>query len=78
MLSVSRPYVRALEEGIPYQTLMASILHKYVGGRLVDRAVAAQSVMTMATTGQAGTGESSILGAGLAESQQLSTPKENQ
>ena len=28
---------RALEEGIPYQTLMASILHKYVSGRLVER-----------------------------------------
>ena len=28
---------RALEEGIPYQTLMASVLHKYVGGRLVER-----------------------------------------
>ena len=28
---------RALEEGIPYQTLMASILHKYVGGRLVEK-----------------------------------------
>jgi len=28
---------RALEEGIPYQTLMASVLHKYVTGRLVDR-----------------------------------------
>ena len=27
----------ALEEGIPYQTLMSSILHKYVTGRLVDR-----------------------------------------
>jgi predicted DNA binding CopG/RHH family protein len=27
----------ALEEGIPYQTLMASILHKYVTGRLVER-----------------------------------------
>ena len=27
---------RALEEGIPYQTLMASILHKYVSGRLVE------------------------------------------
>lgn len=25
---------RALEEGIPYQTLMTSILHKYVSGRL--------------------------------------------
>ena len=28
---------RALEEGIPYQTLMASILHKYVNGRLAER-----------------------------------------
>ncbi len=27
---------RALEEGIPYQTLIASILHKYVTGRLRD------------------------------------------
>jgi predicted DNA binding CopG/RHH family protein len=27
----------AVEEGIPYQTLMASILHKYVTGRLVER-----------------------------------------
>ena len=28
---------RALEEGIPYQTLIASILHKYVSGRLIER-----------------------------------------
>lgn len=28
---------RALEEGIPYQTLMASILHKYADGRLVEK-----------------------------------------
>jgi predicted DNA binding CopG/RHH family protein len=27
---------KALEEGIPYQTLIASVLHKYVSGRLVD------------------------------------------
>ena len=27
---------RAAEEGLPYQTLMASVLHKYVSGRLVD------------------------------------------
>src|SRR4030065_2376793 len=26
---------RALEEGIPYQTLIASVLHKFVSGRLV-------------------------------------------
>ena len=28
---------RALEEGIPYQTLMSSVLHKYVDGRLVEK-----------------------------------------
>jgi predicted DNA binding CopG/RHH family protein len=28
---------RALEEGIPYQTLIASVLHKYVSGRLMER-----------------------------------------
>jgi predicted DNA binding CopG/RHH family protein len=28
---------RALEDGLPYQTLIASILHKYVAGRLVER-----------------------------------------
>ena len=27
----------AIEDGIPYQTLMSSILHRYVTGRLVDR-----------------------------------------
>lgn len=27
---------RALEEGLPYQTLIASVLHKYVTGRLQD------------------------------------------
>ncbi|HEY8012077.1 MAG TPA: hypothetical protein VIE67_13890 [Rudaea sp.] len=26
--------VKALEEGVPYQTLIASVLHKYVTGRL--------------------------------------------
>lgn len=28
---------KALEEGIPYQTLMASVIHKYVAGSLVER-----------------------------------------
>jgi predicted DNA binding CopG/RHH family protein len=28
---------KALEEGIPYQTLIASVLHKYVTGRLTER-----------------------------------------
>jgi predicted DNA binding CopG/RHH family protein len=27
---------KALEEGVPYQTLIASVLHKYVTGRLAD------------------------------------------
>jgi predicted DNA binding CopG/RHH family protein len=31
--------VKALEEGIPYQTLIASVLHKYVTGRLAERPV---------------------------------------
>ncbi|MDD3182094.1 MAG: hypothetical protein PHD48_04735 [Alphaproteobacteria bacterium] len=29
--------VKAEEEGIPYQTLIASVLHKYVSGRLVPK-----------------------------------------
>ena len=29
---------RALQEGIPYQTLIASVIHKYVSGTLKDRA----------------------------------------
>jgi predicted DNA binding CopG/RHH family protein len=28
---------RAIEEGIPYQTLISSVIHKYVTGRLVDK-----------------------------------------
>ena len=28
---------RALEEGIPYQTLVTMVLHKYVTGRLVEK-----------------------------------------
>ncbi len=30
---------RALIEGLPYQTLMSSVLHKYVTGRLKDKNV---------------------------------------
>ncbi|CAK8710549.1 Antitoxin [Candidatus Electrothrix gigas] len=33
--------VAALRQGIPYQTLMASILHRYVHGGLVDKTGAA-------------------------------------
>ena len=28
---------KALEEGIPYQTLVTSILHKYVTGRIIEK-----------------------------------------
>ena len=28
---------RALQEGMPYQTLIASILHKYLNGRLTEK-----------------------------------------
>ncbi len=28
---------RALEEGIPYQTLISSLLHKFVNGKLIEK-----------------------------------------
>ena len=28
---------KAVQEGLPYQTLIASILHKYINGRYVER-----------------------------------------
>jgi predicted DNA binding CopG/RHH family protein len=28
---------KAIEEGMPYQTLISSILHKYISGRLVEK-----------------------------------------
>jgi predicted DNA binding CopG/RHH family protein len=33
--------VKALEEGMPYQTLIASVLHRFVSGRLVEKAQSA-------------------------------------
>lgn len=35
--------VKAMQEGMPYQTLIASVLHKYVTGRLAEKAPATQS-----------------------------------
>ena len=35
--------VKALEEGMPYQTLIASVLHKYVTGRLAEPRTTKQS-----------------------------------
>ena len=40
---------RALEDGVPYQTLIASILHKYVSGRLFET----PSRLTTRSTGRA-------------------------
>jgi predicted DNA binding CopG/RHH family protein len=36
-IDLSDIQVKALEEGVPYQTLIASVLHKYVSGRLVEK-----------------------------------------
>ena len=41
--------MRAAEEGMPYQTLIASVLHKYASGRLIDTA----SRPTKRSTGRA-------------------------
>ena len=30
-------HVKAVEEGLPYQTLIASVLHKYVTGHLIAK-----------------------------------------
>ncbi len=29
--------IKAIEDGIPYQTLISSILHKYASGRLIEK-----------------------------------------
>jgi predicted DNA binding CopG/RHH family protein len=29
---------KAMEEGLPYQTLISSVLHRYANGRMVDKA----------------------------------------
>jgi predicted DNA binding CopG/RHH family protein len=45
---------KALEEGMPYQTLIASVLHKYVTGRLAERepSVAAERRRQTRSTGR--------------------------
>ena len=35
--------VKAMQEGMPYQTLIASVLHKYVTGRLAERSPVSQA-----------------------------------
>ena len=32
-----RAHARAREEGIPYQTLLSSVIHKYLSGRLTEK-----------------------------------------
>ena len=34
---IERFKAKALEEGMPYQTLINSVLHKYITGQLVDK-----------------------------------------
>jgi len=36
-IDLSDIQAKALEEGVPYQTLIASVLHKYVTGRLSEK-----------------------------------------
>ena len=40
---------RALAEGMPYQTLIASVLHKYVAGKLAEKEPPAVSVQRRST-----------------------------
>jgi predicted DNA binding CopG/RHH family protein len=47
---------RALEEGIPYQTMVSMVLHKYISGQFLDRPTS-ETVTTTATR-KPGTGRS--------------------
>ena len=44
---------KALEEGMPYQTLIASILHKFVSGRFAERQQGEPSIAAKGTTRKA-------------------------
>jgi predicted DNA binding CopG/RHH family protein len=35
---------RSLEEGIPYQTLISSVIHKYITGKLIDERAVLKSM----------------------------------
>lgn len=47
---------RAYEEGVPYQTLIASVLHKYVSGQLQEKRsrLTTRSMQTRAKSARAG------------------------
>jgi predicted DNA binding CopG/RHH family protein len=40
---------RSLEEGIPYQTLISSVLHKFVTNRLVDEKAIQRSIQILSS-----------------------------
>ena len=40
---------RSMEEGIPYQTLISSVLHKFVTNRLVDEKAIRSSIQILST-----------------------------
>jgi len=46
---LSEIQTRAVEEGVPYQTLIASVLHKFVVGRFVEK----PSRLTVRSSGRA-------------------------
>ena len=41
---IERVKQRSAEEGIPYQTLISSIIHKYITGKLVDEMAVLKSM----------------------------------
>jgi predicted DNA binding CopG/RHH family protein len=43
---------RALEEGIPYQTMVSMVLHKYISGQFLDRSVSGTIATTTRSTGR--------------------------
>ena len=45
-IDLSDIQVKALEEGVPYQTLIASVLHRYVSGRLIEKSAVASDRAT--------------------------------
>lgn len=51
---------RALQEGMPYQTLIASILHKYVTGRLEERTLPASGKASGARSARGGASKADV------------------
>lgn len=53
---------KAEEEGLGYQTLMSSVLHKYASGRLVEKNVISEVASEIASRVQARNGKKSVGG----------------